>query len=503
MELLDSLIETAQYNMILIVQGDGRIIKSNTLARNTFGYVLNEILKKNIKSFLKCETPDANDGWEFISNTVQRELHWRGIITAICRDGRHFPAEIAISRPFNEPNMICFIRDITKEKEVDMMKSEFISIASHELRSPLTSIKNAIDLILNKKTGEITDVQEKFLSMAERNINRLIGLINDLLDISKIEAGKMELSYAETDMKNIIENAINTLRPLAEKKSITLNADAASSLPLVYADASKIEEVMINLIDNAIKFTPANGTITVDAQQIGRLPDMPDDMQCYVKVSVKDTGIGIPDGEKERLFTKFYQAESSLSGQSQSGTGLGLVICKGIIEAHGGKIQSVSKKGKGSTFSFLLPLLDEEGVCYKNLNDEILRARQQQIPLSILLIRIKDYERLKEICGQEESEKILERARNAIITSGVKRSDKIEAFPTNGEIILLMRDTDHTGTQAVQRRIEKYIAKEKIVIEIYKYSLSFIAGHATFPKDGLTAEELLDTARKKQITIGG
>ena len=124
---------------------------------------------------------------------------------------------------------------------------------------------------------------------------------------------------------------------------------------------------MINLIDNAIKFTPANGTITVDAQQIGRLPDMPDDMQCYVKVSVKDTGIGIPDGEKERLFTKFYQAESSLSGQSQSGTGLGLVICKGIIEAHGGKIQSVSKKGKGSTFSFLLPLLDEEGVCYKNL----------------------------------------------------------------------------------------------------------------------------------------
>jgi len=252
------------------------------------------------------------------------------------------------------------LRDVSREKEIDRMKSEFISVASHELRTPLTSIKNAVDLILSGKTGETTDGQEKFLSMAKRNIDRLAGLINDLLDISKIESGKMELHFAEMDMKDCVEDVINTLRPSADEKSISLKIILDPEVPSVYADASGIDEVMINLVGNALKFTPDNGTVTIDVHELKDLPDRPGGVDGFVEVSVIDNGVGIPEEFIDHVFDKFYQVESSLSAQIRKGSGLGLAISKHTVEAHGGSLLCKSKEGEGSTFSFTLPMADKE-----------------------------------------------------------------------------------------------------------------------------------------------
>src|SRR5579864_6663802 len=245
-------------------------------------------------------------------------------------------------------------------KKLDEMKSNFISIAAHELRTPMTSIKNAVDLILTKKIGDITRDQEQFLLMAQRNIHRLSGLVGDLLDISKIESGKFDLLWAKIDLKQLIENVFATLRPLADKKSLPLHLNYSAEAPALRADAGKIEQVLINLVNNSIKFTPASGVITINVRQIENVANGSDGVRGYVEISVADTGIGIPEEHRMHLFERFYQVESSLSQRERGGTGLGLAISKGIIEAHGGKIWFACNEGKGSKFNFTLPIFDEE-----------------------------------------------------------------------------------------------------------------------------------------------
>lgn len=357
-ELLANLVENARHDMIFVVHPDGRILESNALARTTFGYSQPEMAAQNIGSLFESEGRKA---WKKIAAAVERESHWRGDVLSILKDGKIIPIDMTVSKYVNQTdrsaNMICFLRDITREKEIDRMKSEFIAIASHEMRTPLTAIKNAVDIILKGKAGETTDVQERFLSMASRNIDRISTLVNNLLDISKIEAGKIELNYTEVHMKDLIEDVVNTLWALADEKSVALEMHIAPALPRVYADPSRIHQVLTNIVGNAIKFTPERGIVTISAQESEqRSAGDPRNRVDFIEVSVTDTGIGIPKRFVTHIFDKFYQVASSLSQQKHVGTGLGMAISKGIVQAHGGKIRCTSKTGKGSTFSFTLPI---------------------------------------------------------------------------------------------------------------------------------------------------
>jgi PAS domain S-box-containing protein/diguanylate cyclase (GGDEF)-like protein len=391
------------------------------------------------------------------------------------------------------------IKTTEELKRLDQIKSDFISTASHELRTPLASIKNAVDIILSRKTGEITDAQEKFLSMAQRNVNRLSALINDLLDISRIESGKIQLNYTEVDIKNIIENVINTFRSLANEKSISLKMNIAPDLPSIYVDASRIEQVLINLVNNAIKFTPARGTIAVGVHQVEGVPDMPEDMSGFVEISVTDTGTGIPEEHVKHLFEKFYQVESSLSVKKQPGTGLGLAISKGIVNALGGKIQCKSKEGVGSTFSFTLPIIGREKLFYYSLKNEISKARQYHLPLSVLIIKLEDFAHVKEVYGIKECERVLELVKEKIEKKVLRFIDKINVSRYNGEIIVLiiMPDIICSGAQAAKERLTPYITGIEIAVGESKYSCSFVSGVATYPDDAKSAEELLVFAMER------
>jgi PAS domain S-box-containing protein len=275
-----------------------------TYANNAFfkmwGYDEKEVLGKHILEFCQIE-----DEVTQVMQELQDEV-WMGEIKARRKDGSLFDASFSTSIVKNKDgNPICMmvsVIDITDRKRyeesliktteelkrLDQLKSDFISTASHELRTPLASIKNAVDLILSKKAGEITDTQEKFLSMAQRNVNRLSALINDLLDISRIESGKIQLNYTEVDIKNIIENVINTFRALANEKSISLKMNLAPDLPPIYADAFRLEQVLINLVNNAIKFTPDRGSIAVDVHQVDGVSDMSEDLKGFLELAVLD-----------------------------------------------------------------------------------------------------------------------------------------------------------------------------------------------------------------------
>ena len=243
--------------------------------------------------------------------------------------------------------------DITNEHEIEKMKSEFVSLVSHELRTPLTSIIGFISLILDGKTGKINQKQHESLSRAHRQSKRLAALINDLLDVSRIEAGRIEMKQEQVKIDRIAERRIEELRPQADEKAISLFFEAQSNLPLMIGDADRIGQIFINLIGNAIKFTPDNGKVTVrisKSLQNGRATD-------GFHVEVVDTGPGIPAEDREKIFDKFQQLENAQARKPQSGTGLGLSIAAGIVKAHGGRLwMDTGDNGQGCNFQFFIPL---------------------------------------------------------------------------------------------------------------------------------------------------
>ncbi|PLS77685.1 MAG: hypothetical protein CYG59_22480, partial [Chloroflexi bacterium] len=236
-------------------------------------------------------------------------------------------------------------RDITHEREVDRMKSEFVSLVSHELRTPLTSIKGYIDLVLDEEVGDITADQRDFLEIVKTNADRLVTLTNDLLDVSRIEAGKIELQRQPVDVAQLVRRVSTTLRPQLEAKDQRLKLELAPTLPLISADGDRITQVLTNLLSNAHKYTPKGGHIVIAATH----------EPTQVRIEVQDTGIGLAAEEQAQLFTKFFRARNRTT-QEVGGTGLGLAIVKSLVELHGGGVAVASTPGCGSTFSVTLPM---------------------------------------------------------------------------------------------------------------------------------------------------
>lgn len=231
-------------------------------------------------------------------------------------------------------------------KRLDAVKSEFVSLTSHELRTPLTVIKSQIQMILEGKIGKVNKKQTKFLWMVEENVNRLIKIVKDLLDLSKIQCGSIEMRYEELDLFDLVEFMVALFSAEADVKSIHLKNNVPKEASSILADREKIERILFNLIGNGIKFTGDGGEIAISSTFLRDKRDM--------VISVSDSGIGIPEDQLEKVFEKFHRVDGELVGSSD-GTGLGLAITKGLVEAHRGNIWVESEMGIGSTFRFTIP----------------------------------------------------------------------------------------------------------------------------------------------------
>ena len=301
-----------------------------------------------------------------------------------------------VSLPLESAILYEEIKDTNlKLERLERLKSEFISIVSHELRTPLTSINSALDIILKGTTGEINDAMEKFLNLAKRNVTRLSAIIYDLLDLSKIEAGKMEFRFEKTNINLPVELVKNTLENLAKEQNITINMELDNSLDIVYIDTQRMEQVLTNLVSNAIKFTKENGTIEIKsekikADEIKNNPFFEYPLQNlseeYIQISVKDDGIGIAQENWNKVFEQFKQIENSLS-RKVGGSGLGLPIAKRLMEAHKGFIWVNSELNKGSTFYIAIPVMSEEEIFMHSLEQDIQKSKPEQINVSVVALR--------------------------------------------------------------------------------------------------------------------
>ena len=281
-----------------------------------------------------------------------------------------------------------------KLQKLERLKSEFISIVSHELRTPLTAIKNAMDIILSGKAGEMSENIEKFVTMGKRNAVRLSGIINDLLDISKIEAGKMDFKFEITNIEPVIEYVKSNLTVMAKEKGLNIKYTPMEEPVEIYADSNRLEQVLTNLVSNAIKFTQS-GDIEITAKVVNARELHYD--QCfeedikklqgnYLQVCVEDHGIGIERKDLNHVFDKFAQIENSLS-RKVGGSGLGLPIARQLMESHNGAIWCDSEINKGSKFYFVLPVANDKSNFNMVKKQLIQKAKANMSTLAVIKIK--------------------------------------------------------------------------------------------------------------------
>jgi len=240
---------------------------------------------------------------------------------------------------------VIIFRDVTAERELARAKNEFISTVAHELRTPMTSIKGYTDLLLKGAMGALDKGQRRFLDIVRANVDRMSALVADLLDISRIEAGRISLEREFLDLRQVVCEVRDSVMETIRERGLTLEVELAPDLPVVQADRMRVIQVLNNLVSNAYRYTPTGGAIEIAVHPI-------DDA---VQVDVRDTGIGIPEKDRERIFERFYRADHPVVNK-QPGTGLGLPIVRSLVEMHGGQVWVQSQKGVGSTFSFTLPV---------------------------------------------------------------------------------------------------------------------------------------------------
>ncbi|MBI5149355.1 MAG: PAS domain S-box protein [Candidatus Omnitrophica bacterium] len=329
---------------LVVVDAQGKVVMINPAAEKLLGVSRKDKIGQPISDGAKKDqlislSRGSSDGEDKEIELISQEDETKKVLRA--------STAVIENENGQTIGMVSVLSDITKQKELDQLKANFVAGVSHELRTPIVAIDKSITLILEKEAGELTATQEQFLSIAQRNLKRLSDLINDLLDLSKLEAGKMELRRKPTSVNNVIQETIDTLNNWARTKTITLEKHVEDMLPEIDVDPDRVTQVLTNLIGNAVKFTPNGGKIIVEAR-------LSDDKK-NVRLMVQDNGIGIAQEHLPKLFSKFYQAGERVASDI-SGTGIGLSICKEIVELHGGNIWVESEKDQGAKFIFNLPV---------------------------------------------------------------------------------------------------------------------------------------------------
>lgn len=233
-----------------------------------------------------------------------------------------------------------------KAVNVENIKSDFVSLSSHQLRTPLSAIKWYIELLLNQKSGKLSDKQHEYLKQIYRSNERAINLVNDLLDVSRLQQGQIHLEFRPTKIEGVVSEVIDNLNDLIKNGKISLNFEIIRGpLPQVNTDREKLKRILVNIISNAVRYTPPDGRVRIAVEKESE----------KIKITVSDSGVGIPQSDQSKIFDKFFRSSNAMK-LAPDGTGLGLFISKSLLEAMGGQIRFRSAEGKGTIFNLILPI---------------------------------------------------------------------------------------------------------------------------------------------------
>jgi len=346
MHQLAAIVESSD-DAILATTLDGRILNWNPGAERLYGYAQHEVLGKHISLLHARKHEEA----ALVARIAKGQRVSRLETVNLTKDGRQIDVSLTVSPVLDGTGRIIgastIARDTTDRKLLDRMKDEFVGTVSHELRTPLTAIKGFIELMIDGEAGPVTEMQRDFLEIVARNSDRLGVLINDLLDMSRIESQRLEIRTEPIDLAAVLAEVAATFRVQAYTKGLVFQEQVAQ-LPKVPGDSARLVQVFNNLVSNAIKYTP-KGEIGIQAAPV----------KGDVEVIVYDSGIGLTPEERAQLFTRFFRGRNPVVADS-SGTGMGLVIAKAILDRHGGTIEVQSEPGQGTKFRVVLPAWPDE-----------------------------------------------------------------------------------------------------------------------------------------------
>ncbi len=486
--------EKVEYEALLASLGDGmmafdqkgRIIMANTQAEQMLGIKPGEAIGKALTDLIRLED-DKNHEIAPEQNPVRLALSMGRRLSAslyyVRRDGSKFPVSATVSPIILDAATIGAVeifRDITREKEIDQMKTEFISTVSHELRTPLTVIREGVSLVYDGMLGPVTADQQKFLNVSLQDIDRLKRIIDNLLDVSKIEAGKVGLKRELVDFSRLVQAVAMGFYSTARSKHLEIRTTLPQEGSLkVYIDRDKIIQVFTNLIGNALKFT-----------QEGHIVIQVEDDESFLHCTVADTGRGIAAEDLPKVFGKFEQFGRQ-EGPGEKGTGLGLAICKGIVEMHGGKIHVESQPNTGSRFIFSIPKLNAYDVFKESVASGLKRAVKENAPFSVVLCRLKNYEALLAKAGDARMAQVMQKFEET-----ARRGMKHQGDTISRDTHCLLLGLSETSAPHAQKIAEKI--QEAFELSARDLKLDFppeiFWRSATYPFDGTTEEDLLQAA---------
>ena len=374
------------------------------------------------------------------------------------------------------------LRRINEElKRMDQLKSDLVSMVSHELRTPLATIKEFTAILSDQIAGPITHDQQEYLSIVKANIDRLARIIDDLLDMAKIEAGRVLLHRGFVEARPLIDHVVQSLRPLAESKQIELVVEAPKVSPGVFADSDKVTQVLLNLVSNAIKFIEGAGRVTISVEE----------QSSDVQFSVQDTGVGISKDDLPRLFEKFQQFRRMSGASGSKGTGLGLAISKRLVELHGGRIWATSEEGHGSVFFFTLPKYHLEEVFREHLKHGIEQAKLKHSRFSITIVSLPNFQELKALYGLEETSRLLKELEVTLRETVREGRGDIVIRWQRGEMVVILAEADQAGSRAIADRMKRLIEGRTFSVANVSIKVPVVTATATYPDEALTEDELL------------
>lgn len=350
---------------VVVCDTDGQVMLANPMAARILDQPLEDVFMQNVHDVLrtiKVSGPEREPLRDLLGAPLDEQDQPRQFRTMFRIGPRS--VDMALGPVLTDRGEllggVAILRDITREIESDRLKTEFIGTVSHELRTPMTVIKGYVQLLGMGSMGELTPTQRQLLDTIKTNAERMTAIINDLLDITKIESGSVELEFKPVGVLDAISIAVNGQQTLLEQRRHHLSLDLAPELPFVLTDATRFQQVLDNLLSNAIKYTAKGGEITLTARAINGA-DVTDEQRAglsarrrYIQIDVGDTGIGIAPEDQDRIFERFYRVESELKVEA-GGTGLGLAIVRPLVQLMGGRLWVSSTLGEGSTFTLLLP----------------------------------------------------------------------------------------------------------------------------------------------------
>jgi signal transduction histidine kinase len=404
------------------------------------------------------------------------------------------------------------VANMASDRDRSRVKSEFVSAVSHQLRTPLTNIRNSIDAVLQGRAGDLSGEQGRFLGVAGREVDRLARLIDQLLDLSKMESGRAQFKFESVDMVELAGEAVKGCMAAAENKSIRVTLETGGEVLKARADRERIRQVIDNLLGNAVDFTPEGGAVRVRVEPVADREKQglaekarfhPSPREHYVQVSVEDGGAEHPEDDPETDFERFLgpddpNAQNAQTAQETPGNGLSLVVARDVVRAHEGAIWAERRPERGAVFRFVLPTKGtsaERLESVRLIGDAMERARKLNEPFCLVILRVLPLDDVPPQEGEVRAQALLEETAG-IGQRSIRGSDTLAVHPSLGEVHLFLARTGEQGGRIVSERagcmIGQFRSDHPELLECHRIEVGF----ASFPDDAMSAVEIEEIARE-------